>query len=590
MNSLVSFYRLGRLFPGLLVTTILLLTIDALFSSISVVTVAPLADLLLERPQDQWLGITRKISAVFDRAGVDFTPVSVAVLVWSSLLIMAITSVLIRLTTLRIRFRVVKHLLLESYQHIFAAGWGFFANINRGALINTFVREINQVGNAFQVFSASVANVVRIVAFILIPLMVAPGLVTVTIVGSLIVLFPFLLMGRWSYRYGARNVAAASRYTALVRESLEAAKEVIGLNRQTYTLSKVKSAFDRFAHYAVRVDAVRYFSSQMYEPAGFLILVIMLGMAREQGVATPVIAVALWGLIRTISPLKQTIYLKHQLDSSLPSLEVVRAQQRAAAVSSQHSGSKPFVSLESGVELKNVGFAYSPDAPVLRDVSLKIPKGKTVALVGESGSGKSTILDLLVGLQSTDQGAVLIDNVPIGDYDINTWRSKLSLVPQKPVLFDLSIKENLLWGNPDAGEQEIRRACQLTGTDRLIATLPDGLNSEVGDSGIRLSGGQLQRLALGRALIRKPELLILDEATSALDNESEKRVYQALFGLRGDITILIVAHRLSTVIDADMIYVIGDGAVLEEGDFSSLIRQNGYFKKLFEYQSYRQHA
>jgi ATP-binding cassette subfamily B protein len=199
-----------------------------------------------------------------------------------------------------------------------------------------------------------------------------------------------------------------------------------------------------------------------------------------------------------------------------------------------------------------------------------------VALVGESGSGKSTVTDLVLGLQIPGKGQVLIDGVPLGDWKQNSFRERVGYVPQDPQLFHSTIRDNLLWSYADAKEDDLWEALRLANAAAFVKELPQGINTVVGDRGVRLSGGQRQRIALARALLRKPELLILDEATSALDSESERLIQQSIEQVAHDTTILVVAHRLSTIAKADQVYVLRQGRVVEEGPFSVLsVRPGG---------------
>ena len=197
------------------------------------------------------------------------------------------------------------------------------------------------------------------------------------------------------------------------------------------------------------------------------------------------------------------------------------------------------------------------------------------ALVGESGSGKSTITDLVLGLQIPDQGQVLIDGVPLNEWQQNSFRARVGYVPQDPQLFHSSIRDNLLWSFALASESDLWNALQLANAAAFVNSLPQGIDTIVGDRGIRLSGGQRQRIALARALLRKPELLILDEATSSLDSESEFLIQQSIEQVVQDTTILVVAHRLSTLAKADQVYVLSHGRILEEGSFTALSAKSG---------------
>ena len=244
------------------------------------------------------------------------------------------------------------------------------------------------------------------------------------------------------------------------------------------------------------------------------------------------------------------------------------------------------------VELRHVFFAYPtrPGAPILRDLSFVIPSGKFAALVGPSGNGKSTVLALLQRWYTTGVGQVLIDDTSVEEYDHVAYHQAVSSVSQEPVLFARSIKENILLGIVNVGEKispeleaRVMHAAQLANAHEFISALPDGYDTQVGLRGLSLSGGQKQRIAIARAIVRQPKVLILDEATSALDATSEKHVQEALDHLKG-ITTIVVAHRLSTVKHADVIFYVDEGRIAEQGTHEELIARGGLYRKLVETQ------
>jgi ATP-binding cassette subfamily C protein len=228
--------------------------------------------------------------------------------------------------------------------------------------------------------------------------------------------------------------------------------------------------------------------------------------------------------------------------------------------------------------MDNVSFSYDRAAIAVSDLNLVIPAGSTTAFVGPSGAGKSTIADLLLGLLTPDRGDIIIDGQPLTADVQASWRGQIGYVPQDTLLFHSTIRENLLWGCPEAGDEEIEEALRLASADVFVKGLTGGLNTVVGDRGVLLSGGERQRLSLARALLRRPRLLILDEATSSLDSENEARIQEAIDLLHARMTIVIITHRLSTIRRADMIHVVDEGRIVESGTWHDLLaRGSGRF-------------
>lgn len=239
------------------------------------------------------------------------------------------------------------------------------------------------------------------------------------------------------------------------------------------------------------------------------------------------------------------------------------------------------------IQFHNVSFAYDGKDHILNNVSFTIEKGKTYAFVGESGGGKSTILQLLLRMYDVSKGEVFIDGVNIQDYSLISLREHMGIVTQDNFLYSTSIKDNINMAKLDAIEEEIIAAAKKAFAHRFISALPNGYDTEIGERGIKLSGGQKQRIALSRVFLKDPSIIILDEATSALDNESEKMIQQSIYQFGSEKTIIMIAHRLSTVLNADTIFVVKNGEIVESGDHQSLIRRNGYYKELYSKQQQR---
>ena len=245
----------------------------------------------------------------------------------------------------------------------------------------------------------------------------------------------------------------------------------------------------------------------------------------------------------------------------------------------------PIPRFERDIRFERVSFSYDRGAPVVRSVTLEIPAGAIVAIVGPSGAGKSTVADLAMGLITPDDGTILIDDLPLTRYNARAWREAVGYVAPDTFLFHDTIRANLEWARPGASEAEIREALAIAAADQFVAALPAGLETVVGDRGVVLSQGERQRLALARAILRRPRLLVLDEATNNLDSVSEARVLESLGRLHSNAAVILIAHRISTVRWADFIYVIEEGRVVESGDWSALSsRPAGRFRALCEAQ------
>lgn len=244
-------------------------------------------------------------------------------------------------------------------------------------------------------------------------------------------------------------------------------------------------------------------------------------------------------------------------------------------------GTTSIEKLNGNIEFKNVSFGYDR-IKVLKDMNFEVKEKEKVAFVGKSGAGKTTIFNLITKLYDVDKGEILFDGHNINDLTCSTIRDNMSIITQCPYIFNFSIKDNLLLAKENATMKEIREACKMACIDDYIMSLPEKYNTVVGENGVTLSGGQKQRLAIARALLVKSEIILFDEATSALDNETQRNIKKAINNLNGKYTVLIIAHRLSTVIDSDKIFVINDGKVIDSGSHKELLERCEFYKELYK--------
>lgn len=313
-------------------------------------------------------------------------------------------------------------------------------------------------------------------------------------------------------------------------------------------------------------------------------LIIMVGISfilhGELAVATMLIILSYRGNIMSISSNFEN-FLDHLKRFNLSAEKIFDVIENNK-FPKETFGMKKLKKAEGNIEFKNVCFHYDETQEVLKDVNFTIKANETVSFVGKSGSGKSTIFNLIAGLYYPIEGQILIDGIPITELDKNSIRGNLSIISQNPYIFNMSIKENLQIIKEDVTEEEMVEACKMACLHDFILTLKNGYDTVVGESGVTLSGGQRQRLAIARALIQKTEIILFDEATSALDNETQAEIQKSIQNMQGEYTILIIAHRLSTVINSNRILLIDDGKIIASGTHQELLKKNRMYQNLYE--------
>jgi ABC-type multidrug transport system fused ATPase/permease subunit len=552
-----------------------LLIIEGTVAAMSVLAVVPMADFLLDPALVKPSRITQVVLELITK--IDIAPhFWVFGLLFIALnLIKGLLTVAIRYAILLIKYAVLRGLFGDALYSFFRARWEFFSGTAHGRLINTMTREIGNVGDTFGYLATLSAQIIQMVIYLAVPIWMNASM-TFTAVG-LALLFgtPFMLLHRTSYRLGERNVEAASVAMGVLTEVLGAARLVLGFGRQSQARERYLTAFDASVHITLRSQTLSTAVVSFFQPLAMLAVVVAMGIAVQQQTRISELAAVMWSLLAAMPILSALLHSNISISSFLPSYEQLRALREKAVMFEEIEGQRIFKRLERGIELRDLHFTYPGRDNTLAGLTINILKGKMTALVGESGSGKSTVTDIVLGLQIPEKGQVLLDGLPLGDWKQNCFRERIGYVPQDPLLFHTSIRDNLLWSLDSVNEADLWDALRLANAMDFVKELPQGINTIVGDRGIRLSGGQRQRIALARALLRKPDLLILDEATSALDSDSERMIQQSIEQVARGTTILVVAHRLSTIAKADQVYVMRQGRVVEGGPFSVISTKVG---------------
>ncbi len=378
-------------------------------------------------------------------------------------------------------------------------------------------------------------------------------------------------------------------FLSIIDETLGGLKVIKGFNAEPSFENKFQDSTQRFFSLNNRILNRQNLSSPLSEFLGIVTIAVLLvygGKLVFDGKLLAGAFIAYIGMAYNIlTPAKAISKASYSVKKGDAAAERVLDVLETANSITTKADAVAKNDFNQNISVNNISFAYENET-VLKDFSLQIEKGKTVALVGQSGSGKSTIANLLTRFYDVNEGQIKIDNVDVRDFDLQNLRALMGLVTQDSILFNDTIKNNMLLGKPDATDHEIIEALKVANAYEFVQNLPKGIYTNIGDSGNKLSGGQKQRLSIARAVLKNPPIMILDEATSALDTESERLVQEALENMMQNRTSVVIAHRLSTIQKANNIVVMQKGMIVEQGTHDELLAKNGMYAKLVEMQSF----
>jgi ABC-type multidrug transport system fused ATPase/permease subunit len=562
-------------YPKHFLLLFLLILCEGLLAGFSMLAIIPMADYLLDPSLFKISKITNIVINLFLKLNIKPSFFSFGSLFIFSNLFKGIIEVGVRYAILKIKYDVTQNLISDSLEMFFKAKWGFFSNTNNGILLNTLTKELSTISDTLGHIATLLAQIIQVLIFLSVPLWLNFNL-TIMVLGSSILLgLPFLLLNKLIYKLGKKNTESGNNAMGVLSEILQSTRIILGFGMQKKSKNYFIEQFKIHIKFALLSQVLTTAIPKFFQPLAMAAVVTSIGFSLKKNTPISELTAIMWSFLGALPILTALLQGKISLNNFIPSYEQLTLLQNKANEYKEIEGTLVFKSLTHGIELNSLNFEYPTRKNTLVNINLKINKGEMTALIGDSGSGKSTITDLILGLQTPTSGLVLINGISLSKYVQNSFRQRIGYVPQDPILFDCSIKDNLLWANENATIDELRNVLKLANADKFVLDLPHGIDTFVGNRGIRLSGGQRQRIALARALIRKPDLLILDEATSALDTESEQLIQNSIENVAKQTTILVIAHRLSTISKANQVYILKSGKIIENGTFDYLSNSTG---------------
>lgn len=477
------------------------------------------------------------------------------------------------------------YLRKRMYSAVVNLKWLSFSRTRSSDFLHAVIGQCTTVSYATNTVLSLVRSVLVGLVYLAIAIQLSPIMTLLAVAAGLMLLF-LLRKGTARARQNASEMTqSVSRLLGAMTEHLGGMKTVKSYAAEDRNIAMFGGLVDHTADAYMQQSRNFSYVRLWFDIGSTAVLCALLYVALTVlNHSTAEILLLLYVFARLVPRFSGIQQLYQSFVASMPAFTIVMTtmEKSEAEAEQRHARSGADLSLRTGIRLDSLSFRYVAEdgAQTLQTLDLTIPARRTTAIVGPSGAGKSTVADLVMGLLTPDTGRVVVDDKMLGPEIIADWRDQIGYVPQDTFLFHDTVRGNLLWASPDATEDEIVEALKLAAAHDFVARLPQGLDTVIGDRGVLLSGGERQRIALARALLRKPSLLILDEATSALDSENELRIQSAIEQLHGQMTILVITHRLSTIRGADMIHVIEGGRLVESGTWGALLNQRGRFAEL----------
>lgn len=556
--------------------------LSGLSQSLGIAVVIPLFFLMTGESSGDDNIISNIITGAFTTLNIPITPILLLSLIVTLFIFKAIIILITRYMTSKVVADFERRVRTDILQKTLRSRWQYIIHQKIGYLESIITTDVEKSGNVFNVLANAILNITSFLMYASVAFSISTPITLATILIGIIIFLiikPIFYKMRQMFKEVTKINKDVNHHIA---ENLLGMKTIKSYAVEKNILDKARRLFDRLGEIKTQTSFYRQSTIAFIEPMGFIVIAIIFVFSYK----SPTFHIASFAVVMYLVQ-RMFVFIEsvqghlQSLNEFVPYLRAIRDYRNQTRDNAEESIGDRFATFNKEISFNKVSFGYDHSLDILSEISFSIKKGEMLGIVGRSGEGKTTIVDLLLRLLVPSSGNITADGYDINTFSTNSWRRELGYVPQDMFLINDTVENNIAFYDNKITEEDIVQAAKMANIYDTIDNLPDKFKTTIGERGLKLSGGQRQRIALARALAKKPQVLVLDEATSSIDSESEQLIKKAINNLKGNVTTIIIAHRMSTIVDADNVIVLNRGKIIEHGNPKNLsLDEKTHFSKL----------
>lgn len=554
-------------------TVLFLIIVTGFIQASSLFGIMPIVEFALNGNLDNGNNITKYISNIFLKINLDINLLSLCFFYLTIILLKIIFTLITSYFSNLLSFTIYKNLVDRQLSSLLKSKWSHISNVNHGILANSILKEAEKANTGFDAVVSAITNIFTILTYIIFAFYISIELtLSIITISSILYFLPSYFIGNFIYKVMLIHTNSTNLIQKKIFEMLKGIKVIFSFNKTSDYQIKFNYDFNKILKSGLQFNMIRIFNVQILEPISILVVISAIYFGKNIFVLSNTDIFLFLFIIYKFVGIKSILVADfNRIKGSQPPIEQINTIISNSEKNRDLRDIGHKISKFEKIKFKDVYFRYSKKNDyVLKSINFTIHSNQKVAFIGPSGVGKSTLIDLIIGLLKQTKGEIIINNYDNSVINTSSLLDIIGYVPQNSFLFNASIRDNFLWSNPKCTFEEIVAACKNANALDFINNTNLGFDTIIGDNGSRFSGGQLQRLCIARALIKKPQILIFDEATSALDSESELMIKKSLNLLKSKLTLIIVTHKLNTILDSDKIFIIDKNKIIKQGSYEEL--------------------